>query len=81
MNVTKLEIVADETAGNVKAGAVVAYRRAGDEEWRDPHGGFFNEREQGQLDDLARGECDYVHLDDVRQNGDRTFAAHLVATF
>jgi hypothetical protein len=76
MNVKLLNIIADESSGNIKAGAVVACRRAGDAEWSDPWGGQFDEHEQAQFNDLACGECDYVHL-----SGDRAFAAHLAAKF
>ncbi len=76
MNVTLLNIVSDEATGNIKPGQVVAYRRPGDAEWSDPWGGTFDAREQGQLDDLARGDCDYVAL-----SGTRLFAAHLTAKF
>ncbi len=79
MNVTKLRVIADEGAGNIEPGDVVAVRYTGDKEWADPHGGVFNEREQAQLNDLARGRSVEVRLDGVREQ--RVFMAHLGADF
>lgn len=79
MNVTKLEIVADEDAGNIHVGEVVAYRRVGDTEWHDPHGGFFDEPEQEELTRLAQGKSTIVRLSGVKR--ERIFIAHLCAKF
>lgn len=76
MNVTKLEVIADEDAGNIRAGACVAYSYMDDAGWRDPHGGFFDSVEQEYFNLLARGEDRFIIL-----NGGRVFSAHLRAVF
>lgn len=39
-------------------GVVFAFRRDGDLEWSDPHGGIFSAREQRDLTDFAEGRID-----------------------
>lgn len=79
MNVTQLNVIAEECCANIVAGQVVAFRRAGDEAWSDPWGGTFDAEEQASLDDLARGEEVSVRFKGV--HGPRVFGAHLAAKF
>lgn len=80
MNVTLLEIIADECCANIRAGQVVAIKRAGDAEWQDPFGGVFDWSEQGSLDELARGNEVSVRLSAV-DGRPRIFGARLAAKF
>lgn len=79
MNVIQLNVIAEECCANIRAGEVIAYRRAGDDAWQDPWGGFFDAEEQASLNDLARGDEVHVRLKGV--HGPRVFGAHLAAKF
>lgn len=79
MNVTQLNIIAEECCANIRPGQVVAFRRPGDAEWHDPWGGVFDAAEQASLNDLARGDEVSVRLKGV--HGPRVFGAHLSAKF
>lgn len=80
MNVTQLNVIAEECCANIRAGEVVAIRRAGDEGWSDPWGGTFDAAEQASLDDLARGNESFVRLSGVGGRP-RVFCAHIAAKF
>lgn len=80
MNIASLQIISEECCANITPGQVIAIRRPGDSEWHDPFGGFFNEKEQASLDDVARGDEQTVCLSSV-DGRPRIFGAHLIAKF
>jgi hypothetical protein len=76
MNVTQLNIIATSSTANIQAGQVVAFRRANDDLWSDPWGGVFDDAEQTEFNNLAKGDNEEVVLSGV--NGeDRVFTARL----
>lgn len=79
MNVTKLEVIADEDCANIRAGDVVAYLHNDGEVWLDPFGGLFSPDEQAQFTRLAEGGCSYIVLEGVKHP--RHFQAHLRVKF
>jgi len=66
MVIKKLRLIAVESVSNIRSGETLAYKATNADEWQDPHGGFFSPGEQVQLDEVARGESQVVHLDSVK---------------
>lgn len=80
MVIKKLSLIVLESAANLRANDTLAYKCTNAGEWQDPYGGFFNEREQAELDEAARGRTQVVRLDSVK-GGYRTVPCRVEVDF